>query len=106
MFADIFVPSQNSVICVRRAGVGKSSNAHWFPWTMLVWTFWIFATPIFQLGDSFPHWLWPTVAGFVVFLYLFWRCYYRDRNQAVWAAFGIAVIGFIVGFVTCLKLLW
>ena len=96
MFGEFFVPSPNSVICGRRGGVGTTGNAHWFPWTMLVWTFWIFATPIFQSGDSFPHWLWPTVGSFVVFLYLFYRCYYRDRNQAIWCALGIAAIGFIV----------
>ncbi len=96
MLADFFVPSPNSIVCGRRAGVGHGGSAHWFPWIMLVWTFWIFATPIFQLGDSFPHWLWPTVASFVVFLYLFYRCYYRDRKQVIWWALGIAALGFVV----------
>ncbi|MDR3385797.1 MAG: sensor histidine kinase [Rudaea sp.] len=96
MLADFFVPSPNSIVCGRRAGIGHASSAHWFPWIMLVWTFWIFATPIFQLGDSFPHWLWPTVGSFIVFLYLFYRCYYRDRKQAIWWALGIAALGFAV----------
>ena len=31
---------------------------------MLVWAFWIFSTPMFDTGDSFPHWMWPTLASF------------------------------------------
>jgi two-component system, NarL family, sensor histidine kinase DesK len=96
MLFDMFVPSRNSVICLRTEVDGKRRDAHWFPWLMLVWTFWIFATPIFQLGDEFSHWLLPTLASFVIFLVLFFRSYYRDRSQVVWCALGIACLGYAV----------
>jgi len=69
---------------------------HWLPLLMLVWTFWIFATPMFQTGDAFPNWFWPTLASFVVFLWLFFRVYYRDRAQVVWCALGMVVLGFVI----------
>jgi two-component system, NarL family, sensor histidine kinase DesK len=96
MLFDIFVPSPNSMICMREMHDGKRRDAHWFPWLMLVWTFWIFATPIMYAPNTFPHWMWPTLGSFVVFLILFHRAYYRDRNQVIWCALGIAAIGFAV----------
>jgi two-component system, NarL family, sensor histidine kinase DesK len=99
MLLDMFTPSPDSMICTRMAGMsgmGKRKDAHWFPWLMLVWTFWIFATPLLFAPGVFPNWLWPTVMSFAVFLVFFFRAYYRDRNQVVWCAYGIAAIGFAV----------
>lgn len=96
MLLDMFVPSSNSMISMREMHDGKRRDAHWFPWLMLVWTFWIFATPIMYAPDMFPHWLWPTLSSFALFLVFFHRAYYRDRNQVIWCALGIAAIGFAV----------
>ena len=92
----IFTPSENSMICLRDTLTGKSRPAHWFPWLMLVWTFWIFATPILFGGDAFANWKLPTFVSFALFLVMFHRVYYRDRGQVVWNAIGIAVLGFVV----------
>ena len=92
----IFTPSENSMISLRDMLTGKSRPAHWFPWLMLVWTFWIFATPMVFGGDSFPNWKPPTFVSFALFLVMFHRVYYRDRSQVVWNAIGIAVLGFAV----------
>jgi two-component system, NarL family, sensor histidine kinase DesK len=92
----IFTPSENSLICMRDAQTGKPRAAHWFPWLMLVWTFWIFATPLLFTGNEFPNWVWPTFGSFALFLVMFHRVYYRDRTQVVWNAIGIAVLGFLV----------
>jgi len=89
-------PGDNSLLArYSYTTVGKRT-AHWLPALMLVWTFWIFATPMFQTGDAFPNWFWPTLASFVVFLWLFYRVYYRDRAQVVWCALGMVVLGFAV----------
>jgi two-component system sensor histidine kinase DesK len=96
MLADVFIPTQDSMISVREVHEGKPRFAHWFPWLMLVWSFWIFATPLMFAGDEFAHWLWPTLAGYAVFLWLFYRVYYRPRSQVLWCALGIAAIGFAV----------
>jgi len=94
MYFNTFVPTEDSLLRMRDLRDGKAQ--HWFPFLMLVWTFWIFATPLLLPAAEFPHWLWPTLASFVVFLYLFFRVYYRDRSQVIWCALGIAAIGFVV----------
>src|SRR5579885_1601647 len=96
MLLDIFTPTDNAIICLRGDVDGKRRDAHWFPWLLLVWTFWIFATPILEAGGEFPQWMWPTLTSFVVFLWLFYRVYYRDRSQVIWCALGIAALGFVV----------
>jgi two-component system sensor histidine kinase DesK len=92
----IFTPSENSMIFMRDLRSGKPRHAHWFPWLMLVWTFWIFATPVLFTGTEFQNWMWPTFASFALFLVMFYRVYYRDRTQVIWNAIGIAALGFIV----------
>ena len=81
---------------MRDLRTGKPRHAHWFPWLMLVWTFWIFATPVLFTGSEFQNWMWPTFTSFALFLVMFHRVYYRDRTQVVWNAIGIAVLGFVV----------
>jgi two-component system sensor histidine kinase DesK len=96
MLADVFIPSQDSMISMREMREGRPRFAHWFPWLMLVWSFWIFATPLMYAPSAFPNWLWPTLAGYALFLVLFHRVYYRARSQVIWSALGIALIGFVV----------
>lgn len=96
MLLDVFVPTNSSLISMRGMFDGKRRSAHWFPWLMLIWTIWIFITPIYDTGDTFRHWLWPTLASFVVFLWLYYRVYYRDRSQVLWCALGIAALAFAV----------
>ena len=68
--------------------------ARWMPLLMLVWTFWIFATPMF--GSKDLHWLPPTLVSFVVFLWLYFRAYYRSASQVLWAVAGMAALGFLL----------
>ena len=96
LLRQILTPSENSLICMRDLRTGKPRHAHWFPWLMLVWTFWIFATPVLFTGNEFQNWKWPTFTSFALFLVMFHRVYYRDRAQVVWNAIGIAVLGFVV----------
>jgi two-component system sensor histidine kinase DesK len=91
-----FTPSETSLISVRDLQTGKPRHAHWFPWLMLVWTFWIFATPLLFGGNEFRNWMLPTFVSFALFLVMFHRVYYRDKAQVIWNAIGIAALGFVV----------
>jgi len=93
---EFLIPTQNSLLSLRGMYDGKRRHAHWFPWLMLIWTLWIFLTPIYETGDSFPHWKLPTFASFAVFLVLFHHIYYRNREHVLWCALGVAALGFAV----------
>jgi two-component system sensor histidine kinase DesK len=60
---------------------------------MLVWSIWIFITPLLGPPGEFPHWLAPTLASFAVFLCLFWHAYYRNRRHLMACVLGIALLG-------------
>ena len=96
LLSKLLTPSPHSMVCQRDLQTGKPRPAHWFPWVMLVWSFWIFATPLIMPPSHFPDWFWPTIVSFAVFLAMFYRVYYRDRSQVIWNAIGIAALGFIV----------
>jgi two-component system sensor histidine kinase DesK len=96
MHINTFIPDDDSLLRLSDLRDSKIGSARWFPWLMLVWAFWIFATPLLFARSQFPHWLWPTLASFVVFLWLFYRVYYRPRSQVLWCALGIAALGFAV----------
>ncbi len=65
------------------------------PLAMLVWTFWIFAPPL--LYDTSPaHWLWPTLATFGPFLWLYFRTYTTSKAKLLRYALGMAALGFIL----------
>jgi len=96
MLRDLFTPSENSLLAMRVIFDAKRKGMHWFPWLMLVWSTWIFITPIYDTGDSFPRWQVPTFASFAVFLVLFYRVYYRSRSQVTTCALAVAALGFAV----------
>ena len=87
----------NSVL--RQGRVGETSGDviefSWYPLVMLMWTFWIFATPISMPG-FFPNWFWPTLTSFVLFLWFYACAYWGDRRYVVRYAAGIAALGFLV----------
>jgi two-component system sensor histidine kinase DesK len=93
VFSNLFVPSPDSLLALRRQDEGNRRQPHWFPWLMLVWSIWIFITPLMNVG-SFPHWRTPTFASYAVFLALFHRAYYRNRALMPWWALSMAAIGF------------
>ncbi|HMB44161.1 MAG TPA: sensor histidine kinase [Luteimonas sp.] len=94
MLANLFVPSADSLLHLRREESAGKPRSHWFPWLMLVWSIWIFITPLLGPPDAFPHWRVPTLASFAVFLWLFWHAYYRNRRHLIACVLGIAAIGF------------
>lgn len=64
-----------------------------FPLLMLVWSIWIFITPLYE-PQYFPHWLWPTLTSYALFLCMFYGAYYCDRRWLLYNALGIAALAF------------
>ena len=89
----LFKPSENSLLSLRAQIMG-SRGGHWAAWLMLVWSVWIFLTPIMTVPEAFPNWRGPTFAAFAVFLWLYYRAYYRDRRQIIWCVLGMAALGY------------
>lgn len=77
----------------RRSALRNGSTGRWFPLLMLVWSIWLFITPMYQ-PEYFPHWLWPTLSSYAIFLVLFHRAYYADRRYMLWNVIGIAALAF------------
>jgi two-component system sensor histidine kinase DesK len=93
----IFTPADNSLLrqyALRTSG--EKNASHWMPALMLSWTFWLFFVPMFQTGDYFRNWMWPTLSTYAIFLWLYFRIYYRDRTQTLWCVLGMALLGFAV----------
>ncbi len=94
MLQSIFTPDDDSILSrYTHNGASGKKPAHWLPVLMLVWTVWVFFVPMFESDNQFRHWLWPTLASFAVFLYLYWRVYYRSRAQVIWSAWAMAGLG-------------
>ena len=94
LLANLFVPSTDSLLHLRREQHDRQRQSHWFPWLMLVWSIWIFITPLLGPPGEFPHWRTPTLASFAVFLWLFWHAYYRNRRHLMACVLGIALLGY------------
>src|SRR5438046_2633867 len=84
-------PAPDSVVAdlIRR---GKS------PWTdavHLLWSAWIFVTPMFGSGYS-PRWIALTLASYPVFLLLYARTLVAPCRQAWRAALGMIVLALLL----------
>lgn len=90
----LFEPSPDSILGMSAAR-GQSRQSRWIPLLMLGWTAWIFVTPLYE-PKYFPHWLWPTLASYPLFLLLYWCAYYRSRRYMLGYALGIAALAFAV----------
>nr|WP_229730714.1 sensor histidine kinase [Pseudoxanthomonas indica] len=94
----LFPPSaENSLSRVheRRSVHRRGIANRYFPLLMLVWSVWIFITPLYE-PQFFPHWLWPTLASYALFLGMFYAAYYCDRRWLLANALGIALLGYLL----------
>jgi len=93
MLFALFQPSQNSIF--QEAWPSSSgSRVRWYPLLMLVWSIWIFVTPIME--GNWAHWMWPTFTSYAVFLVLFRQVYYGERRWVMPCALCIAALAFLV----------
>jgi two-component system sensor histidine kinase DesK len=91
-----FMPSQNELERSRASGFASATDLRVYAGLNLVWSVFILTTPWFSEG-AFPNWLWPTLASFVVFLWLYFRALYRrETDKLLYYALAIAALGLIV----------
>ena len=88
-FTDMFFKIAPDSVIGRSSATQGYPRSRWIPAVMLVWSIWIFATPVFS-GQH--RWLWPTLASFALFLPLYFRAYYGPRSQILWCALGMAAL--------------
>ncbi|WP_133500395.1 sensor histidine kinase [Cognatilysobacter terrigena] len=77
-----------SIIQVTQIGTG------WQSWLNLVWSMWIFLVPLTEAPGAFPHWLWPTLGSYAIFLGLFAYIHYGDCRRTLPVSLAIAALGF------------
>jgi two-component system sensor histidine kinase DesK len=80
-----------------RGGFSTAADMRTYALLNLIWSSFILATPLFEGQEHFPLWLWPTTLSFAVFLWLYFRLFFRDEFESVIGyAIAIAALGFIV----------
>lgn len=81
---------------VRHRGFAGAIDMRWFAWLNLIWVSFIILTPL-GAGDAFPNWKWPTAISLTIFLWLYFRAFYRHECQDIlWHALAIGALGFVV----------
>ncbi len=89
-----FQADPNSLLMQRIETNGRIGR-HATAWLTLVWSVWIFLTPL-SVPRTFPNWMWPTLTSYAVFLVLYYCAYYRDRRYVPWCVFGFAALSYLV----------
>lgn len=87
--------SPESLIARRLGWNTARPGAHWFVWLSLIWSIWLFVTPLYE-PHYFTHWFWPTMASYALFLVLYYCAYYRNRRYLRWCVAGMAALGFVL----------
>ncbi len=91
-----FVPTEEELARCRSAGFASAHDLRTYAWLNLVWSIFILTTPYFA-GDAFPHWFWPTLTSYAVFLWLYFRTLYRREGVSlVRNALAIGALGFLL----------
>src|SRR4051794_8179786 len=80
-----------------RGGFSSVTDMRTYALLNLIWSLFILTTPLVEGTEHFPHWLWPTLTSFAVFLWLYFRVFFRDEHDSVIGyALAIATLGFLV----------
>lgn len=88
-----FRPSEDSLLGEYGRHRHRKLSRHWWPILNLVWSIPVFLIPL-RSHSAVADWLGPTLASYAVFLWLYFRGYYRNRHQVGRCALGIAALGF------------
>ena len=91
LFGSLFRTAPDSL--ARQQQASADVGMRWFPWINLVWSVWLFITP-FYAADLYRGWLWPTLASYAVFLFLFQRFHYDHPRHRLAIALAIGALGF------------
>jgi two-component system sensor histidine kinase DesK len=87
--------SPESLIARRMTSATATRSAHWFVWLSLIWSIWLFVTPLYE-PQYFNRWFWPTMTSYAVFLALYYCAYYRHRRYLRWCVAGMAALAFVL----------
>ncbi|WP_420008197.1 sensor histidine kinase [Xanthomonas sacchari] len=87
--------SPDSLIARRIGWSSAKSSTHWFVWLSLVWSIWLFVTPLYE-PYYFRNWFPPTLASYLVFLALYYVAYYLHRRYLPWCVAGMAALAFVL----------
>ena len=91
LLRQLFRTTPDSLVCKQREN--PDASMRWFPWINLVWSVWLFVTPLYA-NDFFGKWMWPTLASYAVFLVLFQRFHYGSHRLLM--VLAIAALGFVL----------
>ena len=91
LFRSLFPTAPDSL--ARQQQASADVGMRWFPWINIVWSVWLFITP-FYAADFYRGWLWPTLASYAVFLFLFQRFHYGQARYRLAITLAIAALGF------------
>ncbi len=86
-FRQWMTPAPDSALARGRA-LGQPTRAHW---VHLLWSAWIFITPLFSGGLSW-RWAWFTLLTYPIFLLLYARTLTASRRDAFWYPLGMIVM--------------
>ena len=80
-----------------RGGFASFTDMRAYAWLNLVWSLFILTTPLVEGAKFFPHWLWPTLTSFAIFLWLYFRLFFRHEFESpIRYAIAIGTLGFLV----------
>jgi two-component system, NarL family, sensor histidine kinase DesK len=92
-----FIPSEAEIAHSTDVGFATVGDMRWYAWLNLVWSVFILTTPWVSEG-AYPHWAVPTLSSFAVFLWLYYRTYFRrDYGHGI-VGYGLAMaaLGYVV----------
>ncbi|MDL5367133.1 sensor histidine kinase [Xanthomonas sp. NCPPB 2654] len=92
---DLLQASPESLVAQRMSWTTAKRSTQWFVWLSLVWSIWLFITPLYE-RHIFRDWFWPTMVSYAAFLALYYCAYYRDRRYLRWCVAGMAVLAFVL----------
>jgi two-component system, NarL family, sensor histidine kinase DesK len=92
MFVHMFKARPGSIVEIVSRNASGSRESRWYPLLMLVWTFWIVATPYFDRDKESV--LAPTLVSLAIFLYLYYAAHFLHRRYLPWCVAGIASLAF------------
>lgn len=85
-----FTPAPDSYA----AGSVRKGKSAWVDCVHLLWSVWIFITPMF---DHYTwQWAWFTLGSYPVFLVLFAKCVAASRKHSGWYALGMLALAFVL----------
>ena len=89
---DALLRPHPDALALRPGRSGVRGGLQYFPLINLVWLFYVVASP-WLTGDFSARFLFVTYGSVAVFLVLYYRAFYRERQRLIWNVLAIAALG-------------